>query len=435
MLLATVLSFGISGNLLYFISKAPEKEGVFCVHSILFLFATTIVGISILYLAQGFVRSYISFDFIGLLLLYVFFYVNLDLVESYFLAKKRSDYVFVYSGAMVLIRVTTILISAYYTQDPRKIIITMTVVEAAKFLLLAIWWKTRSGISWLFDRLVAKEQLSYIVPIGAGTVAANISQRFGGIFVAASLGPSALAIYSIGVYQIPVISIVRSAVSDVIFPDMVQRDASDPHQALELWKRANIAFCFIVFPIFTLFFVYAEQFIVAMFTRSYINATPVFQVMLIMMVRLCFEVGTPLRARNKNGFFLKANIAALILNVILTLALFGRFELMAPAIAMVVSDIILAIYLAWAIIDIYSINIAGLFMWKKAAKLMAASMSGVPVLLAGLLLAKYSSLAIAVAVILYLVIYIIVVRMIGIEEAELIISKVLSSWRKRVRPG
>lgn len=428
MLLATVLSFGVSGNLLYFIPKDPANERVFCNQSILFLLATTTVGLAVLYLGRDLVTGFTSFDYLGLLLGYVFFYVNLDLVESYFLAKKRSDYVFVYSALMVLVRVAAVIGSAYVTRDPQQIIIVMTAVEAAKFLLLAVWWKRAVNISWAFDKSLAREQLQYIVPIGAGLVAANVNQRFGGIFIAASLGPSALAIYAIGIYQIPIIGIVRSAVSDVIFPDMVQRGHSDAQKTLDLWQRANVVFCFIVFPIFTLFMFYSEQFIVTMFTRNYIDAVPVFQVMLMMMVRLCFEMGTPLRARNKNGFFLKANLWALFLNVVLTLLLFERFGLMAPAIALVVSDILMAVYLGWAVTDIYSISVSRLFMWPKVAKLIVAGLSGLPILLAGRYLANDSGIAVLTAATLYLVTYVLVVKRMRVDEADLLISRLTGRW-------
>jgi O-antigen/teichoic acid export membrane protein len=433
MLLATVLSFGISGNLLYFIPKDPANEKVLCTQSILFLFVTTFTGLTIVYLGREIILPVASFDYFGLLLGYVFFYVNLDLVESYYLAKKRSDYVFVYSALMVLVRVAAVVISAYVTREPRQVILTMTVVEVVKFLLLVIWWKRSVGVSWRLDRAIAREQLQYIVPIGSGLVAANLNQRFGGVFVSASLGPSTLAIYAIGIYQIPVISIIRSAVSDVIFPDMVQQGRSDIQKTLYLWQRANIVFCLTVFPVFALFEVYAEEFIVGMFTRNYVDAVPVFQVMLLMMVRLCFEMGTPLRARNKNSFFLKANLGALLLNVILTVALFGRFGLMAPAIALVLSDIVMAVYLAWAITGIYAINVAQLLMWGKVARLAVAALAGIPLLIVSGYFLGSSGAVVVLSALLYLVVYIFVVKHMKVEEADLVMAKIVGNRLSRFK--
>lgn len=51
------------------------------------------------------------------MLLYVFFFLNLDFVESYWLAKKRSDYVLYYSTAKSAIKIRVVQRRAYGLRD------------------------------------------------------------------------------------------------------------------------------------------------------------------------------------------------------------------------------------------------------------------------------------------------------------------------------
>ena len=47
------------------------------------------------------------------------------------------------------------------------------------------------------------------------------------------LGPVPLAIYSTAHYQMPLVNIVQTSMSDVIFPDIIKRAQRDPPRACD----------------------------------------------------------------------------------------------------------------------------------------------------------------------------------------------------------
>lgn len=297
----------------------------------------------------------------------------------------------------------------------------MTITEGIKFLVLLIWWPFRQKINFRFDKKIALEQLTYIVPLGIGGLIAAINLKFGAIFISSMIGATALAIYSIGIYQIPVLTVVRSAISDVIFPDMVEKNKSSEMDALNLWKRANVVFCLIVFPIFFIFFIYSEKFITLMFTEQYIDSTPVFQLMLLLMVRRCFELGTPLRSKNKNKFFFRGNILALLVNIAITFTLYDDYGLLAPAIAYVISDLVMATYLIKKILTIYNISLSDLIMWNKTWLITLASCLGLPLLIFAN--NNDSIVILGLMTILYVAIYYLLLKKFKIEELDLLTEK------------
>jgi len=314
-----------------------------------------------------------------------------------------------------------VISAAYISGDVGTIIVSMVLFEGIKFIGLMLWWYRRLGLSVLLDRNAAIQQLRFIIPLGSGVLLATLNQQFGGLFVANIFGPVSLAIYTIGLYQIPVISIVRSAISDVIFPEMVKKNQNTPEAALSLWRRANNIFCFVVFPVFAVFWVYAQEFITLLFTKDYEAAVPIFQVMLILMLLQCFEFGTPLRSRNQNRYFLRGNMLAIAANIVITFALYNQLGIVAPAVAFLFSELVKSIYLAYIIAMVYSCRISGLFMWKNIFRIGMASVAGVPLLLIGAYL--NTVLAITLAIVGYGVIYYALIRYFHIEEVELIIRK------------
>lgn len=423
MLTATLLLFGIRSNLLYFIPKDSGHEKVYVSNSIVFIFLVTTIGLTPIFLFRDLLLNYVSFDFIGILVCYVFFYLNLDVVESYWLAKKRSGYVFLYSATLVVARIAVVIASAYYTRNVMHILYAMTALEITKFLLLGLWWFRRQHISITFDKATAAHQISFIIPLGIGTLIATLNQKFGGVFVTLTLGPAALAIYSIGIYQIPVLSIIRSAISDIIFPDMASKGDADKHEALALWQQANVIFCFLVFPVFSVFWIYSDKFITTLFTSQYAESIPVFKLMLLLMLRQCFELGTPLRSRNKNKYFYRGNLIALIVNALITFAFYSRLGLLAPALAFIVSDIIMACYLLVKVMRIYSIGLASVFMWRKIGAITLASVTGVPILIIGDRNGAF--LAITLSIATYTVLYYYFLRKLHVAEVELVLQKLI----------
>lgn len=421
LLLVTVITPGIRPNLLFFIPKDEKNQYIYAQNTILLILFTSSVGLLFLYLCKPLIIQFFSFDYLHLLMFYVFFYINLDIMENFWLAKKQTNYVFYYSTSVQIIRISAIVISAYQTQNIITILQTMVIVELVKFILLAAWWTGKLSPHRLLNKNLISHQLVYIAPLASGILFQSLNLRFGSVFVATYFGATSLAIYTIGLYQIPVLNIIRSAVSDVIFPDMVKDNQKNGIEGLAKWQHANIIFCFAVFPTFIIFWLFSEKFITTLFTIQYVDAIPIFKVMLVLMVWKCFEFGSPLRARNKNKYFLSGNIFSLIFNIIFTFLTYERLGLIAPAIAFLLSDLLVTSYLCSKVLKIYNTNLKSLFLWKKILTVTIASLLGAPILY--LANASDSITLVFISIALYCIIYYKAIRKSKLQETEAIILK------------
>ncbi len=423
--LATVLGFSVKTSILYFIPKDPDNERKYVTQTALFIFASSALGLGITYATRHIVFAKASFDFAEPLLLYVFFFLNLDFVESYWLAKKRSDYVLYYSTAKIAIKITVSMAVAYLTRSVEAIVTALVIFEACKFLVLLCWFSSRRLFTVTLDIALIREHLRLVLPFGAGTVVYGLNNQLGKLFTSMILGPSALAVYTIGAYQIPIMGVVRSAAAEVLFPDMVQRGQASPMAGLSLWNRANVLYCFVVFPFFALLFFYADTFITTLFTDQYVTAVPIFRVFLLLMLCQCFEMSTPLRAMNENRYFIIGNLVAILVNAGFIFSAFDYLGLLAAPIGLLVSQVALATYLGSRILRVYAIRVQHMFFWRKLLAIALAVLLNVPILLIGELIPIMDTIRAIVFSSLFLAGYFVVVRHCRIDEIDLVVSQVM----------
>lgn len=430
MISAVIVAFSIPTNLIYFMPKRPERERQAVTNSALFLLLTSVAGVLAIFLGRDLIRSRTHFDFVVPLMLYVFFFVNLDFFESYCLGKKRTMAVLYYSTARTVARIVSVVAAAYISHDIMFILKVMIAVEAAKCVFLAFFF--RGHFTKQLDFALVREQLRFIVPLGSAEVIGYCNSVLAKLVISVTMGVEALALYVIGSYQVPVISIIRSSVIDALFPEMAVAGERD---RLRLWQRANVVFCFMIFPVFAVFMFHARTVVVTLFPDTYIAAVPLFRIYLAMMILQCFEMGTPLRTANQNRAFVFGTILSLAVDIGFILAFFRIIGFIAPAIAIVLGETSIALYLGSKVMRIYSVGVGGLLMWRKILLVVAACVAASPALFAGELFALNPVVRAVIFSCLYVAGYLIIVGRFRVEEIDLIRGKAIGIVRRTALRG
>lgn len=418
MIAASIITFSIPTSLIYFMPKFPQRERQGVTHSALFLLTTSLAGILVIFLGRDLIRSRTSYDFVYPLMMYVFFFVNLDFFESYALGKKRAFAVLLYSTTRIAARIVSIVVTAYITHDIMAVLKVMIAVEIVKCVLLAFIFRRHFTKS--LDAALAREQLRFIVPLGSAEVIRYCNSELSKVVISVTMGVESLALYTIGSYQIPVINIIRSSVIDVIFPDMTLACDRD---RLRLWQRANVVFCFMIIPIFAVFMYHARTVIDVLFTSQYLAAVPLFRIYLAMMLMQCFEMGTPLRAMNENRYFVLGSIISLAIDIGIIFALFRIVGFLIPAIAVIAGESAVLWYLGRKILRLYSVKLGGLLMWRKIFAIAASCLAACPLLFAGELLPLNAVGRAVVSSCVYLAAYMLIVRRLKIDEVDLMVAR------------
>ncbi|GAU07365.1 oligosaccharide flippase family protein [Desulfoplanes formicivorans] len=424
-IIANLASFSVNRSLLYFLGKY-KNNSTFVENSILINFIISIIVVLALVVFKGLIEYNSTYDFVYPLCVYLFFLLNFDFCESYWIATQKTNYVLYYIAARSSLRSVALIGAAFCLKNIMYMIYALVLVEFLKFIFVAIYSYRKKLIKFKFNFGNIKEQIVYTFPMGVSNFIFYTNKEISKFFIIYTLGVEYLALYAVGSYQIPVINIVRSSIADIVFPEICSRMNSSKHNGLDLWKKTNVLYCAIVFPFFVVFYYFSEDFIRIFFTDKYIDSVPVFRIYMFLMVKECFETGIPLRSIGKNKFYVFANFFALIINIFLIFMLKDYMRFYGPAIAYIVSDTFIYLFFGLKILSVYQIKLYEIFYWKKIFKLSIVNIMVFPVLLVGEFVEiNYIAKPIIFSS-LFFIIYFAVISRSNIEEVCLVFNKLYS---------
>ncbi len=251
MLVTSLGGFALTANLTYLLARTPDRAPADITKTSVLMFFVAVVSALIVALAHPWIVPAEIATSWWLLSLYVFMFLNLEVVVAYWLARRRSVEVMQYTLVVTVWRLATLLGAALYFRDVEMIFVTLVCAEAVKNLAIYLWLRARGLLVFRWDHEVLREQVRLVTPLGLGSIL-NKANDFGRVVVGTVLGPVPLAIYSTAHYQVPVVNIVQTSLSDVIFPDLVKRAQRDPAEGLQLWKRAQMMVAAVIVPAWVL---------------------------------------------------------------------------------------------------------------------------------------------------------------------------------------
>ena len=416
-LIAPLVTFGVASSLQYLIPKHPQREREWVTQTALFILASSTVAIIGIFLAGDLIRGNTSLDFVTALQLYIFFFVNLNFLEGYWLGKKRTDLVLYYSSGRLIMRMVVIVSAAVLTKDVHAIVFSLVALEAVRCLLILSYASWKRWFTKRITRDALALQMSYFLPLGAGAIVGVLNQKVGMLFISTTIGAEALAFFVIGAFATQIVNILRGAVSDVIFPEIVELKAASPKDALPLWQHATVLFTVLLFPMAILFSYYADAIVTILFTKEYSAAIPVFSAFAILLYLDSFDFHLPLRVQNANRFFVVGSIIALAVNLALLYPAYLLFGLVGPAVALILSRLAFTAYLGYKASRLYRVGLRQMIRWREVGKVLAASLICAPVLILGKYLVDQLLVRGVTFGLLYLGSYLVLLRLMGVWDA------------------
>ncbi len=426
MITIAIAGFSITTNLLYFIPRDPRNAIRYVSHTNWFSLIASALAFALLWAFRDRIHANASFDLVLPLSLYAFLYLNVSFLDTYWIATRQPKYVFYYSTVRTIVRLAVLIGTAWATGSIKAIVTSLVLVELVRLVTVLIISRGIGLLSFRIDRRLIPEQLRFILPLGLATSLAQVHQYIGQLVISTQLGVLALAIYSVASYKAPIIRIVRSAISDAIFPEMVRRAAGRAADGLHLWKRGNIGYTFLILPSFVLLFWYADVLIPLIFTQQYADAVPIFRILLLVMPLEAIELNSPLRAINRTPDMLAGNALLLGTNVLCIVAFFRwlpQQAIMGPAVGTVAGYVAQLCFLAWRILRWYEIRLADLMKWRSLGAIWLCTLAAGAVLAGGEYVPMPEVARMLVFSTLYCGAYLFALRLFRLEEVELLFGK------------
>jgi O-antigen/teichoic acid export membrane protein len=433
MLITGIAAFNKS-NLLYFIPRDPAHTREYVSHTTLMTFVTSVAACLLLYLFHNILQENTSLNFVLPLIIYVFLFLNLDFLETYWIAKGQPDYVMYFSITRTVVRLSTVVGTAFVTKSVIAMIYALCAIEALRILVSALIM-ARAGILKLSSsKPLLEQQLAFVLPLGISGTLNYASQYVGQIAISAHIGVIALGIYTIANFQVPILNIVRGAIGDSIFPRMVREAVDQTREGLRLWKRANVAYTFLIIPYFAIVTWYADVLIPWIFTDKYIDAVPLFRVLALFLLTQCFEFSSPLRAIRRTRDLLAGTTLMLITNIAFILFFFRYLPdhaIFGPAAGIVAGNVVQTLYYGWRITGFYNVPISQLLKWKSLLIIVLCTVFACIPLLIGDYLTINDFIRLPLFSLLFVAVYYVAIRHFHLEEVETVIEAVSGRLRGR----
>ncbi len=424
-LLGGIIDFSIRNNILFFIPRNPSKKREYITNTIILKLTFLFIGLILILLFKDNLLKATTYNFLMPLLLYLIVSLSFNYLDIYWLTQKKSNLVFYYSFSVAIIRLVILLLVAYITKDVMKILYSIIIIQTFILLFNLSYFVRKKLIAFNINYSLLKEQIVYVFPLGIAGVLMVFNRDISKVVITNYLGASALALYAVASQRLPITNIIRSSITNVIFPDMAEMINREPLKALNLWKRSTVIYFFFMLPLFYLMFYYSRFIILTLFTKNYLGAIPVFQIYLIFFLKQSFDMGPPIIAMNKNKILLYGHILSFFVNVLLIALLYNLFGFIGPALAFVITELLLGIYFGMKIIKLYNIEIKEMFYWKKLFLLSMVGSLIVPILFIGDLIIPQNFLTVIFMSLSYIFIYLLIVKKLNIEEVSILLRKII----------
>jgi O-antigen/teichoic acid export membrane protein len=132
-----------------------------------------------------------------------------------------------------------------------------------------------------FDASVLRTQASYALPLGLSGLVLKFQNDLPHYFVAHAFGASAYALFAVGVFNLPLIGLLRESVGSVMLPRVSRLEQEqDPGQIVDLVARVARKLALFYFPMYVFLLVVGREFVTVLFTSQYLASWPVFAVYL-----------------------------------------------------------------------------------------------------------------------------------------------------------
>lgn len=320
------LDFGITQGLIYFVSKNPELKNKYISQFFQAQFALCLLSAVIFFFFSENLAGIISKDpqlsgYIPHIGVFLIFWAISNNFEVLLTAEKKSAY------ASFII----------FCSDGARAILTLAVVVLGgtlKDLLLVLIFTGFLRVFWMFwylvkdsgfyfqgiDRKMLRIQFRYATPLGMAVAVNSLIDYSHQLIVSSFLSTMEFAYYSIGCFQIPLIGIVTASVSGVALVRICELyEQQNLDETVEIIAASFRKLALIFFPLFSILFISAEDFVLFLFTDSYKSSIQVFRIFIWILPLAAILVEYIPRAIGNSMYVFRVNLLTLVLNIVLVI--------------------------------------------------------------------------------------------------------------------
>ncbi len=346
-----VATLGYPDSVFYFFERIGKSaKRAFALQTSAILALTGIVSFGIIMLASWFPHVYLSewdigdIEQIAHLLPYMAIVALLEIptwpVQNIMIAadrQKDSAWYQLFNSTMTFAALVVPIALGLGLEMALQALVVYAIVR----LVISIWWvltKLPEG-RLFFDSKLARNQFNFSLPIGLSMLASRFNRYIDKFVVSLLLPATALAEYTVGAQEVPIIKVIPFAVGSVLISRFVSLQIQEKKdELLALWHKGIQKVSLVVLPLTVMFILIAYDFIIAIAGDEYLASVLIFQIYTLIVLMRVTHYGSILQAFGDSKGILYLSLNLLAANLVLSIPLTYYFGITGTAIGTFVAN-------------------------------------------------------------------------------------------------
>jgi len=252
---------------------------------------------------------------ISLLLLYIFLIGPANLVEYYYLARKKNTAIVVYGIVSFLLQFTLVVLPVLLGFDIYTAMKGLVLSSIARFAWLWILMIVNSEIH--FSRSFVGEHLKLGGPLVLATLLSGSAQFVDGFIVTSQFDEKAFAIFRYGARELPLAVLLANALSNAMLPVFSNEDRITEN--LEDLRNNVKKLMHFLFPITAVLLLVSKPLFPILFNPDFASSATIFNIYLLLVISRLMMPQTILNGLKISTPLMGAAFFELLINVALSL--------------------------------------------------------------------------------------------------------------------
>lgn len=371
-LAAAVFMLGLPNSINYFLAKAEtraEKNRFLSLYLTLSTALSAVLGVALLLLTPLFASYFKNPDlktFGFFLLIYPWERVIMAGIENILvvLGKTRALMGYRISNSAMLLFIIA-LVWLIHGSFLLYMILYLVVEGAYALAVYGLASRYTGKLQFLLDSEMLRRVLAFSLPLGLASVVGTLNIEIDKLMLGHLLTTDQLAIYANASKELP-LTIVASSLTAVLMPKMVRLFKAEKNlEAVAIWRDVTtISYAIMAFFAFGLA-AFATEAMTILYSEKYAPGGLVFAIYSLGLLLKCTYFGLVLNTTGNTRLVLWSAIGALAVNVVLNWVLYLLLGMIGPALATLISAVLMNLFQLVFSCKITGIPFSAIFPWRN----------------------------------------------------------------------
>ena len=371
-LATSLVMLGLPNSINFFLAKADtseERRDFLSVYYTLNTFLCVILGgvlVAAVPLIEGYFQNPLIGKFAYFLAIYPWANITISSISNVLVVYNRTARLMLINVLTSLVSLLSVVFIQIFGCTFEQYILVFLIGN----VLLALWIhviiaRAEKGIRPRMRWDIVKKIFAYSIPIGLASLIGTINVEIDKLMIGGQLGTEELAIYTNAGKELP-LTMVATSLTAVLMPQIVRKlKQEDTLGAVSLWKT-SVEISYIILCFFTTAcIVFAPQIMTILYSEKYLPGVSVFRIYSIVLLLRVTYFGLVLNSVGKTRFILWSSIASLVLNVVLNYTMYQLLGFIGPAVATVLSILLIALLQIWVSGRVIHVPFSQIFPWGR----------------------------------------------------------------------